>query len=438
MLCKQSHFEDIVSKHNFLYKGVNIDRAVTGAQNKFANICASQNANLPSISGKSESLVQKLSESPVWKVIELKSGHEWNRKRESEKPRKNPGKNPKGRDEKKPTWIGNEIRGSLCWWLTCLRRRNEKEENTSEVNLKWIFIDQRQREKCMLTCGHWCDRACYKSHKLHNSFNLKPIKRAMCFKIAMWKGWLQIYIAVSIYGTVLRCNATKKWADPIFSFLRPNMKAQPWGRMWFAFRSATILKRENRERFVTFWSFEYSTENVSNVQLKIHCSTISFAGAVSGSIFLYTWKVFIGNLWTSATSFERKIFHWQMVGTYGTQNSLSDVLIFLWIFTFQKKKCYQDHLLCSADVHLFSSLLIFCPVAIALSHLRHTHTSTALFKKIISYTCEQHGISFKIGSTKIFFPTPSYYISILMNSHTGRLYSALFVIMIHRLAKSFQ
>jgi len=37
-------------------------------------------------------------------VIELKSGHEWNRKRESEeKPRKNPGKNPKGRDEKKPT-----------------------------------------------------------------------------------------------------------------------------------------------------------------------------------------------------------------------------------------------------------------------------------------------------------------------------------------------
>ena len=65
MLCKQAHFEDIVSKHNFLYKGVNIDRAVTGAQNKFANICASQNANLPSISGKSESLVQKLSESPV-------------------------------------------------------------------------------------------------------------------------------------------------------------------------------------------------------------------------------------------------------------------------------------------------------------------------------------------------------------------------------------
>ena len=260
----------------------------------------------------------------------------------------------------------------------------------------------------------------------------------MCFKIAMWKGWLQIYVAVSIYGTVLRCKATKKWADPIFSFLRPNMKAQPWGRMWFAFRSATILKRENRERFVTFWSLEYSTEYVSNGQLKIHCSTISFAGTVSGSIFLYTWKVFIGNLWTSATSFERKIFHWQMVGTYGTQNSLSDVLISLWIFTFQKKKCYQDHLLCSADVHLFSSLLIFCPVAIALSHLRHTHTSTALFKKIISYTCEQHGISFKIGSTKIFFPTPSYYISILMNSHSGMLYSALFVIMVHRLAKSFQ
>ena len=30
MLCKQAHFEDIVSKHNFLYKGVQIDRAVTG------------------------------------------------------------------------------------------------------------------------------------------------------------------------------------------------------------------------------------------------------------------------------------------------------------------------------------------------------------------------------------------------------------------------
>ena len=50
------------------------------AQNKFGKIGAYQNANLWLISDQSESLVQKLSESPVWKVIELKSGHERNRK----------------------------------------------------------------------------------------------------------------------------------------------------------------------------------------------------------------------------------------------------------------------------------------------------------------------------------------------------------------------
>ena len=285
-----------------------------------------------------------------------------------------------GRDEKKPTWIGNEIRGSLCWWLTCLRRRNEKEENTSEVNLKWIFIDQRQREKCMLTCGHWCDRACYKSHKLHNSFNLKPIKRAMCFKIAMWKGWLQIYVAVSIYGTVLRCKATKKWADPIFSFLRPNVKAQPWGRMWFAFRSATILKRENRERFVTFWSFEYSTENVSNVQLKIHCSTISFAGAVSGSIFLYTWKVFIGNLWTSSFAFrERKDFTGKWLGHTGLKTPFQ-MFWFLFEYSHFRKRsviktiCYVLPM-CTYFLLFWSFVQLPLPCLIYVTHILQQHCS---------------------------------------------------------------
>ena len=79
MLYKQTHFQDIVSKHNFLYKGVNIDRAVTGLKLSFVKFARLKMLTFRLISGKFESLVQKLSESPVWKVIELKSGHERNR-----------------------------------------------------------------------------------------------------------------------------------------------------------------------------------------------------------------------------------------------------------------------------------------------------------------------------------------------------------------------
>ena len=38
MLCKQTHFQDIVSEYNFPYKGVDIDRTVMGIFGEHCNV----------------------------------------------------------------------------------------------------------------------------------------------------------------------------------------------------------------------------------------------------------------------------------------------------------------------------------------------------------------------------------------------------------------
>ena len=113
---------------------------------------------------------------------------------------------------------------------------------------------------------------------------------------------MQICIAVTIYDPVLKCSPTKKCPETIFLFLRPSMKAQPWGSMWFAFRLAKIPKMENRELaffeasnivkaqipkmenrelavILPFLSFKYSKGKNSKKEKQLTCHHIVFIEA---------------------------------------------------------------------------------------------------------------------------------------------------------------
>ena len=100
-------------------------------------------------------------------------------------------------------------------------KRREREQGRIEMNQ---CQRSSEEEKCICVMVR---PSMKQKLQVAQFVQLETNQKGNVFKIAMWKGWLQICIAVSIYGPVLKCSPTKKWEDPIFLFLRPNMKAQP-------------------------------------------------------------------------------------------------------------------------------------------------------------------------------------------------------------------